>query len=88
MLPNCVSAVCSFEDLKSAWSASQKSQLASVSAGPLGRGAATSGALCHTRKQSAGVTMQRAIDDHPIPFVILFGLILLTVWFWRWFKDR
>ena len=32
--------------------------------------------------------MQRAIEDHPIPFVILFGLILLTVWLWRWFKDR
>jgi hypothetical protein len=28
------------------------------------------------------------IEDHPIPFVILLGLILLTVWLWRWFKDR
>jgi hypothetical protein len=32
--------------------------------------------------------MERVIEDHPIPFVILFGLILLTVWLSRWFKDR
>ena len=44
-------------------------------------------ALCHTRKQLAGVTMPRVIQDS-IPFVILFGLILLTVWLWRRFKDR
>jgi hypothetical protein len=31
--------------------------------------------------------MPRVIQD-PIPFVILFGLILLTVWLWRWFKGR
>jgi hypothetical protein len=31
--------------------------------------------------------MPRVIDD-PIPFLILFGLILLTVWLWRRFKRR
>jgi hypothetical protein len=33
------------------------------------------------------MSIQRAMQD-PIPFLILFGLILLTVWIWRWFKDR
>jgi len=33
------------------------------------------------------LSMQRVMQD-PIPFLILFGLILLTVWNWRWFKDR
>jgi hypothetical protein len=32
--------------------------------------------------------MQRVIEDHPIPFLILCGLILLTVWLWRWFENR
>jgi hypothetical protein len=31
--------------------------------------------------------MQRVIED-PIPFLILFGLILLTLWVWRWFRRR
>jgi len=31
--------------------------------------------------------MPRVLLD-PIPFVILFGLILLTVWLWPWFKRR
>jgi hypothetical protein len=31
--------------------------------------------------------MQRTIQDL-IPFLILFGLILMTVRFWRWFKGR
>ncbi len=33
------------------------------------------------------MSIQRVIQD-PIPFLILFGLILLTVWLWRLFKDR
>ena len=28
------------------------------------------------------------VDLDPIPFLILFGLILLTVFVWRWFKRR
>jgi hypothetical protein len=31
--------------------------------------------------------MPRVLLD-PIPFLILFGLILLTVWVWRRFRDR
>ena len=31
--------------------------------------------------------MQRVIQD-PIPFLVLFGLILLTVRLWWWFKNR
>lgn len=34
-----------------------------------------------------GKSMQRVIQD-PIPFLIGFCLILLTVWVWRWFKRR
>jgi len=33
------------------------------------------------------MSIQRVMQD-PIPFLILLGLILLTVWLWRWFKDR
>ena len=33
------------------------------------------------------MSIQRLIQD-PIPFLILFGLILLTVWLWRRFKGR
>jgi hypothetical protein len=35
----------------------------------------------------AAMSIQRLIQD-PIPFLILVGVILLTVWLWRWFKDR
>src|SRR5260370_1891497 len=43
---------------------------------------------CAILSSNQAVSMQRVIEDHPIPFVILFGLILLTVSLWRWFKDR
>jgi hypothetical protein len=33
------------------------------------------------------MSIQKVIQD-PIPFLILLGLILLTVWMWRWFKGR
>ena len=42
--------------------------------------------VCHTRKQQ-GRTMQRVVLD-PIPFLILFSLILITVFAWWWFKGR
>jgi hypothetical protein len=28
----------------------------------------------------------RVIQD-PIPFLVLLGVVLLTVWLWRWFKG-
>jgi hypothetical protein len=38
--------------------------------------------------KASGVSVQMVIQD-PIPFLILLGLILLlSVWAWRWFKDR
>ena len=43
--------------------------------------------LCHTLKQPGGGHLQRVIQD-PIPFLILFGSILLMLWLWRQFKDR
>jgi hypothetical protein len=33
------------------------------------------------------VAMERLTQD-PIPFLVLFGLIVLTVWLWRWFRHR
>jgi hypothetical protein len=33
------------------------------------------------------MSIQR-VEQDPIPFLILFGLILLAVWIWRWFKRR
>jgi len=41
----------------------------------------------YRREGHAGMSIQRVMQD-PIPFLILLGLILLTVWLWRWFKDR
>jgi hypothetical protein len=40
-----------------------------------------------TARRGVRVSIQRVIQD-PIPFVILLGLILLTVWIWRWFNNR
>jgi hypothetical protein len=31
--------------------------------------------------------MQRLTQD-PIPFLVLFGLIVLTLWLWRYFRGR
>ena len=33
------------------------------------------------------MSIQRVIQD-PIPFLILVGSTLLTVWLWRWSKRR
>jgi len=33
------------------------------------------------------LSIQHVMQD-PIPFLILFGLILVPVWIWRWFKGR
>jgi len=44
--------------------------------------------LCHTRQQEQrGMSMQRVTLD-PIPFLVLFGLIVLIVWLWRRFRGR
>jgi len=34
-----------------------------------------------------GMSIQR-VDQDPIPFLILLGLVLLMVWLWRLFKGR
>jgi hypothetical protein len=34
-----------------------------------------------------GMSIQTVIQD-PIPFLILLGLVVLTVWLWGWFKRR
>jgi len=39
------------------------------------------------RERRLRMSIQRVMLD-PIPLLILFGLILLTVWLWRRFKDR
>jgi hypothetical protein len=60
----------------------QLSSLAYLSPSP-----ATPDGVCHTRKQPGGRHLQRVIQD-PIPFLILFGSILLMLWLWRRFRDR
>ena len=37
--------------------------------------------------QACVMSIQRVTQD-PLPLLILFALILLTVWFWRRFKNR
>ncbi len=45
------------------------------------------GAGAHGHAEGVQMSIQRVIQD-PVPFLILFGLILLTVWLWRRFKGR
>ena len=44
-------------------------------------------AHCAILASNQGVSMQRVIQD-PIPLLILFGSILLTLWLWSRFRDR
>ena len=50
-------------------------------------GSQLSSKLVRFRVQRPLLETSMLIQD-PIPLLILFGLILLTVWLWRWFKDR
>ncbi len=48
--------------------------------------AATPKGTMHQRR-ACGMSIQRVIQD-PIPFLILLGLLLLTVWLLQRFSDR
>jgi hypothetical protein len=41
----------------------------------------------YSEAKPTGASMPTRVIQEPIPFLVLLGLVLLTVWVWSWFKG-